>query len=95
MAKLAQHESFSVLLQVDGAILKAGPRAVADVEQIDNATISLVAAARHLLQRNPAQIGDEGTPWRDTLTGAGTACIAVHLQGSHRQRRVKCNAALR
>ena len=54
VAELAQRQGFAVLLQLDGAFVQAGLRAIAEVEHVDHATVSLVATTRHLQERHQA-----------------------------------------
>ncbi len=70
---------------MDGAVLQAGPGAIAEVEPVDHASIGLVAAAGHLLGRDEAQVGARTAQRCDAFAAAGAAGIADHLQRLHRQ----------
>ena len=89
VAELAQYERFAVLLQLDGAFVQAGLRAIAEVETVELATVGLVAATRHMLERHQVQVGAEFAQRCGTFAGTDASSIADHLQGLHRQRRLQ------
>ena len=86
IAELTQQKGFAVLLQVDRAVMQTATRAIAEVEPVDHATVGLIAAARHPLGRDEAQVRAEIAQRCDAFAGTDAACIADHLQGLHRQR---------